>query len=375
LRQRFGSGQLDAAQLEPRSPARGLLFDVAELGRGLLHTRRMLPAEEMNHFRSQGAWEREETSVRGRWRRRSVAGWGLGCVLFAIACGEAIEPSSLVGAAGSLAGGVGGAPGGAGTGQGGRVWPPATAPACTMESDAPFIGLVVSGPRSEEPQRLRVLERGIGLPAGMALPLGATSANQLGWLRLREVAASLRVDAGANDAGPRDAGSNDAPERILLGPGELAELPLAVGDELTLAEEHYSTGPTALGEEHQRIVLQRDDRVLLYHQFGLGLGTYSGMTLSRGGAICATRYPSPVNSDDDYRCAYIYHHELELTVPGGATATLMSGQAQTIGDYRATHGSTTVQDFSPRLPGEQACADLYYSDRATEITVVLRPSP
>jgi hypothetical protein len=268
---------------------------------------------------------------------------------------------------------VGGAPGAAGTGQGGHVWPPATAPACTTESDAPFIPLVVSGPRSDEPQRVRVLERGVGLPSGMALPL-ATRADQLGWLRLREVTASVLVDAEASDAGPRDAGSNDDPERILLGPREIAELPVAVGDELTLAEEHVRTGPGAFGEDHQRIVLQRDDQVVLYHQFGLGLGADSGITLSRGDAICATRYPNSANSDD-YRCAYIYYHELELTVPGGATATLMSGQAQTIGDYRAIHGSTTVQDFSPRLPGEQSCADLYYYDRATEITVVLRPSP
>jgi hypothetical protein len=46
-----------------------------------------------------------------------------------------------------------------------------------------------------------------------------------------------------------------------------------------------------------------------------------------------------------------------------------------MGDYRAIHGTTTVQDFSPRRPGEQSCADLYYYDRATELTVVLRPSP
>jgi hypothetical protein len=333
----------------------------------------------MSQFRSEGNRGREARSVRGSRRFRSIAGWGLGCALLATACGEAIEPSGLGGAAGSAVGGTGGvsgAPGGGGMGQGGHVWPPATAPACATESDAPFIRLVVSGTRSEEPQRVRVLERGGGLPAGMALPPGATSAEQLGWLRLRGATAPAVVDAGASDAGLRDGGPDDEPERILLGPGEIAELPVAVGEEIMLTEEHSRTGGGgALGEEHQRIVLQRGDQVLLYHQLGLGLGTYSGMTLSRGDAICATQYPKPASVDDDYRCAYIYHYELDLTLPGGATATLVSGEAQTVGDYRAIHGSTTVQDFSPRLPGEQACADLYYYDRSTEITVVLRPSP
>jgi len=296
----------------------------------------------------------EATSVRRDRRCWSIAGLGPVSVLLAIACGEATAP---------------------GTGQGGQVWPPPTAPACATETEAPFIRLAVSGPRSEEPQRLRLLERGVGLPSGMGLPPGATSADQLGWLRLQEVTASVAGDAGASDAGARDAGLNDDPERLILGPGELAELPLAIGDELTLAEEHYRTGPGAFGENHQRTVLLRDGQVLLYHQFGLGLGTHSGMSLSRGDALCATQYPDPASVDDDYRCAYIYHHALALTVPGGATATLMSGQAQIVGDYYAIHGSTTVQDFSPRLPGEQTCADLYYYDRPTEITIVLRPSP
>jgi hypothetical protein len=90
---------------------------------------------------NEAARVRARASLRGSRRCRSMAGRGLGCVLLAIACGEATEPGGLAGAAGAPTGGtggVGGAPGGAGSGQGGRVWPPATAPACTTEqSDGP----------------------------------------------------------------------------------------------------------------------------------------------------------------------------------------------------------------------------------------------
>ena len=323
----------------------------------------------MSQFGSEGPREHEATAVRRSWRCRSLGGWCFGCVLLSLACGEVGDLAGAPGSPTGGTGGVGGAPGSAAAGQGGRVRPTATAPACTAESDAtPFVHVVVSGPRSEEPESVRVLESGVGLPSGMTLPTGATSADQLGWLRLEVLTGTSPVDAGANDVGLHDAGPNDNPERILLGSGELAELPVAIGDELALAVEHHHTGGgTVYGEEHQRTVLQRDDQVVLYHQVGLGLGTYSGVTLARGNAICADPYPN-----DDHRCAYIYHHALEVTVPGGATATLMSGQVQAVGDYRAIHGSTTVQDFSPRLTIDE-CADLYYYTRSTELTVVLRP--
>jgi hypothetical protein len=225
------------------------------------------------------------------------------------------------------------------------------------------------GRRHEGTQRVRLLERGVGEPPGADSTLDPSVAAQLTWLRLGQVSAPALADA-AGDAGPSDAGPSEGVEWIWSA-RELAELPVAIGDELTLAFEYVNTGGGSVwGVQHWRLVLQREDRVLLYQQQGLDFGTYSGVTLARGAASCAKSYP-----DTDYRCAYIYHHELELTVPGGATATLLTGQTQTVGDYLAIHGSTTVEDYSPRLPGDQSCADLYYFATATVLTLVRRPEP
>jgi hypothetical protein len=77
-----------------------------------------------------------------------------------------------------------------------------------------------------------------------------------------------------------------------MGPAELAELPVAIGDELTLAREyHHPGGGTVfdmLREDQERLVLQRDDHVLVFYQRGFAFGTHAGMTLSRGDAICAS---------------------------------------------------------------------------------------
>ncbi len=64
-------------------------------------------------------------------------------------------------------------------------------------------------------------------------------------------------------------------------------------------------------------------------------------------------------------------YSFELTVPGGATATLAPGQAQTVGDYRVLHGTTTtVERFPPRNAGDTGCADL--NAGSVELTAVLQ---
>ncbi len=119
---------------------------------------------------------------------------------------------------------------------------------------------------------------------------------------------------------------------------------------------------------HYRIVLREEDRILLFHEDTSleRFGTFSGFTLAGGDALCAMPFPNA-----EYRCADIYRNQLELTVPGGATATLAPGQAQTVGDYRVLHGATTtIERFPPRNAGETGCADVNAGD--VELTAVLR---
>lgn len=295
------------------------------------------------------------------WRSRFAAGWGLGLSWTALACGATGEPGTL--------GGTGGTAGGTGSGIGGTGGerPLASAPACTTDV-VPFIWVRV-GSLPEGPNRVRVIASGFGLPPGVTeLPNGATSAEQLGWMQVALLGdAAITRDAGTDDAGPYDAGRyDDLPRRVILGPREVAELPVVIGEALYLTREFEYI--SALLKGHSRVVLEQQDRVLLFHQHSElhMFGTFSGFTLALGDAVCARPYPTAENP-----CSDIYRHQLEVTVPGGVTAALMPGQAQTLGQYRVLHGTTsTVTRFSRTSPRDTGCADV--DDGPTEITALLR---
>lgn len=292
---------------------------------------------------------------------QAARAWGFGGLLIALACGGTNEPDGVIAGGGSSTGGTGagGSMGGAGpsaagtdAGPGGGA--PAHAPACVVTAARPVISVNVLGtPSLNGTTRARVVARGLGAPPELAeLPTGATSADQLGWVRLSESAAH-GSDAGAASA---DAGAEGV-VRVVVGPREVGELPVAIGAEVDLTNEF--DGNINLREYYWRVVLRDDENVLLFDQNTNMdehlLGAFSGFTLERGDAVCATPEPNA-----ESRCADIYQHELEVTVPGGMTATVTPGEEQLIGSYRVIHGSTaTFEYLLPRNPGVGGCNDLH----------------
>ena len=197
-------------------------------------------------------------------------------------------------------------------------------------------------------QRVRVLELGVGVPPGLENIASENGPDQ-GWLRVVE----LHDEAGAASADGPDAGSADAgpdavvlgTERFILGPLELGQLPLAIGDELEVSDESRAVDPF---NYDQRIVIRQAGRTLLMRQYStVGermFGLIGGVLLARGALICSA--PVGAQPDSDARCADMNVHDLEVTVPigpsapGGATATLGAGEEKTIGDYHVIHGNT-----------------------------------
>jgi hypothetical protein len=240
-----------------------------------------------------------------------VGGFGLACL--ALACPEKNEDD---GTAGAPPGGTGGQPS-------------EPAPACATER-APFV--VVSSPLEPGQRRVRVLALGFGVPEGIeSVP---ASPNGHGWVRL---AVMLQPNPDAADAGAPVYSSGGAE---LFGPRELGELAVAPGDELELT---YQAQPLTANLPNRRYILERDGRVLFFHQASYSLeyelGTFSGLTLALGDAVCTTPFQD---------CADIHRHELVVTVPGSETAvTLAPGASQTIGGYRVLHGNTETVTFEP----------------------------
>jgi hypothetical protein len=296
--------------------------------------------------------------------RSVLTAWvGVGITWVAVGCGQASAPS-----------GVGADAGLGGSGQG-RT--PALAPLCEATSVpfvsvevAPWYDLALNG----TPMNLRVVARGFGFPAELTGFSGAGSPEEMGWLRLAPSSGDAGLpggDAGASasrDAGDAgDAGESTESElsdppgapltRVIVGPRAIGELPVAVGDEVALSIEDRVA--TYMPGRHE-IILKQGDRVLLVHQADGGGGSV-GFTLAVGDTLCGT----PFND-----CADFYRHDLEVTVPGGATATLAPGQSQTLGAYRVFHGST---ESVTQLPGG-GCADVYDGWISSQFTAVLLPS-
>ena len=274
----------------------------------------------------------------------------LGVVLIALGCGSATEPTALPGTGGT---GTGGTDTG-GTGTGGEL-PPASAPACT-DALVPFVSVYLPGGPVRDrvgaaPHRARVLARGFGAPDELA-----EASAEGGWLRLVELG-----------NGAADGGTESGDPWVLVGPRELGELPVDDGSEVDLTVE--STGNVIL--RHWRVVLEQDDQVLLFHQDSnvdpFMLGTFWGFTLAHGAALCATPIPS-----QDSRCADAYRHALDISVPGGPSATLAPGEAQTVGSYRVLHGrSDSVEIVRPTTPADPCAADLV--DGPTQVTALRLP--
>jgi hypothetical protein len=242
------------------------------------------------------------------------------------------------------------------------------APACATDY-VPFMRIEVIGvERAKGPRSVRVVELGVGLPPGVPEHLrGAFTDDQLGWLRVAELGCD-EGDAGAVNAGEtgaRDAGAREeCAQWVILGPRPLGELPVSIGDELLLTFEAFG-----LIDYFSRVVLQQDEDVLLFHQdtnYSDLFGTFSGITLERGDVLCVAPYTS---SEPAQHCADIYEHELLVTLPGGASATLARGAEQTVGGFRVLHGSTTrVNRFLPITSNDTACSDL--ASESSQVTVV-----
>jgi hypothetical protein len=285
--------------------------------------------------------------------------------------GAAGEASGLAGAgAGGAAGGgvrEGGVGGGSGFGTGGANadQPPATAPACTPDPGpvSGAIELAGEGRTDGAPYTVRVVDRGFGLPPGVTSDPNGAVASERGWLRL----AVGYGDAGLArlDSGPADAGSlDDLPQQVVTGPREVGDLPVTRGDELELTYDFDAFVSQSLGRV--RVVLAQSERALIFYQSGNleTFGTFSGFTLARGDALCAEAYPTV-----EQRCADIYRHELDVTVPGGSTATLAPGGERAVGAYRVIHGSSTSVTRIPSYPENSACADL--DQGSLQVTAIL----
>lgn len=284
--------------------------------------------------------------------------WGLACI--ALSCGEARSLSRVADDTGSFAGAsedvgstAAGGPSnsrldGVGQGENGVGSPPASVAACP--TDAPFIWVAVHGqPNVDGPQRVRFIDRGLGLPPEVTdLPLNASSPTRVGWLRVAVVQDA--ADAGA-DTEPSDELTGDEPIRTIVGPREMIEVAVSIGEQLELIDEWERNSSYNM---RRRVMLRRGELILFLHLYDQLGGSSTGFTFEHGRALCATPVVDPENP-----CADIYQNELEVTVPGGASARLSPGQAQTVGDYRVYHGtSTTTQRVFSRDPANSSCADL-----------------
>jgi hypothetical protein len=104
-------------------------------------------------------------------------------------------------------------------------------------------------------------------------------------------------------------------------------------------------------------------------------GLVAGVALAFGPAECTT--PIRRQSGSEARCADLDRHQLEVTVPigprapGGATATVRSGQSKTIGDYRVFHGNTFITTTPEVYAYGIGC--LTNTEQLVQVTVVLAP--
>jgi hypothetical protein len=253
---------------------------------------------------------------------------------------------------------VGGAQNIGGTG-GSVELQPATAPACTSDStpnstpnsvSSAEIEITGEGQVFNVPHFVRVLEKGLGSPPGESEADIAVAGNGKGWLRVAVVDAVADAGAPSADAEPYDVSLSDGlPQLVIMGPRQVGELPVTAGEVLQLTHEHVA----AAFYQHDRVLLQRDDSVLLYDAFGnTDDRTPAGFTVTLASDLCARPYPSAAT-----RCGDMYRIALDVSVPGGATATFLPGEERVVGNFRVFNKYDEVFRHAQPYTGNTACAD------------------
>lgn len=329
----------------------------------------------------------DKTSPYAPPSQMSPSGWALGLLLVTLACGEASTAGDDTGTGGTSSGGTsssgafagessaGGSDMGGSNMGGSDMGGSDTSdepPACTTDFAFNSNGdVTVTGqPNLGRAQRARVLEIGVGVPPELE-NITVQDGPVEGWLRVVE------LNGGADDSDAGDAGAPDVLgiERLVLGPSELGQLPVAVGDEIEVSNESEAQGPF---DYDQRTVIRQAGRTLLLRHYStVGermFGLIGGVLLAPGPLVCSA--PVGAQPGSDARCADMNVHQLEVTVPSGptapgATATLDAGESKTIGDYRVIHGNT-YQLVSPRVYAASGSCPAP-SAGVVIVTVVLAP--
>jgi hypothetical protein len=251
---------------------------------------------------------------------------------------------------------------------------PLAAPECGAELPS-FVTMMVLGSLPDADRATpgvhelegHIVERGHGLPAALSeLPGSVASADALGWVRLEPVAAP---DAGAPvaapDAGaPVDAGTSGG--WTIVGPRDVGDMavPLGATVQVTVEDVRRTLAPGRF-----TVVARLGERVVLFHQESSrdAFGTFEGFRLTRGAIVCS--------GEERAGCIYTHQHELEVTVPGGASASLAPGESRVLGDYHVLHGETMSLLWRIEEPnqGGGECNDIF--ERPNQVTAVYVPSP
>jgi hypothetical protein len=248
----------------------------------------------------------------------------------------------------------------------GRVVMPAEGPECTSGYGSPFMQVALLGVSGGNVAfDGHVVARGVGLAEGMTeWPWGANGAEDVGWLLLEEtssldagvqveIAASLDAgsqhqDASSIDAGSQreaaasaDAGAGAVVGRrwTLVGPREIGEMPVPAGEPLHVAMNEPQAG--VYNPRHYEIVATLGERVVMFQQrtqWGYNPNSHDGFLLERGAIVC---HRTNKQLSEGVPCHYDYYHVLDVTVPGGAVASLGLGERRTVGGYHLLHGTTT----------------------------------
>lgn len=225
-----------------------------------------------------------------------------------------------------------------------------------MCSSTPFTWVSVLKTQRGEDFEGVVAAQGIGLPSeSTALPIGAASTEDVGWLRLEQAEAAgegVAVDAGSVSTW------------TIVGPRGIGEIPAPLGERARVTEERVIG---TFNPSHHSVVVTIGERIVLFHQntFIDPYGERDGFVLTLGAAVCE-------DSADSTGCTTRVSHELNVTVPGGASGILAPGEAQAVGDYRVLHGdSDTLIRLREVNSATGQCSDRF--DGPNQLTAFLLP--
>jgi hypothetical protein len=313
---------------------------------------------------------------------------GVALALVLLACGQASSgdndgAAALGGTENEPASDETASAGGAGypgrPGSGERL--PAEAPACDERRYAKITTvevMTVAGDgaanvvRSEASLDGRVIARGAGTPDELReLPIGFDAAGPTGWLWIEGFPAQdadARVaPPGAGNAGVdagAEGGASGAVRWLILGPSELASLPVSDDDELHVDVERRPS--PFYSSPYMKLEVTSNGRLLIFDVTRpLEMAqTDSGMVYARGARRCQT-------SDE---CYYYYEHAIEVTAPDGSSATLDPGASTDIGGYRVRHGNTGSTSLAEAgIDVNNFCADRAGPSNYSALTAILLP--